>query len=89
MSAVWKIRKTHTKDQPPLTEVVYSVEYFVVSTETGKMVFNGNVELQKPVPENFISFEALTNADILRWVKGSIGETMIEDIEKLVQEAEA
>jgi hypothetical protein len=53
------------------------------------MVFNGNVELQKPVPENFISFEALTNADILRWVKGSIGETMIEDIEKLVQEAEA
>jgi hypothetical protein len=86
MSVAWKVRKTHTKDQLPLVDVVYSVEYFVTSAETGRLFFSGNVELNDPKPEDFIAFDALTDAVLLQWVKSTIGDIMIEDIEKLAQE---
>jgi hypothetical protein len=80
MTTTWKIGQLKRR---PTTGLVFEVNYsmnFKLQNETDRKV--GMIELEGDVNDsNFISYENLTEAVVLEWVKTTLGETKIIQIE--------
>lgn len=80
MTSEWKIINTERKpDTGLITRLTYIVNF---SLEEYKFRHVGSIDLERdPTSEEFISFEELTEEILLDWVKTSIGEQKIAEIE--------
>ena len=80
MTTTWKIGQLKRR---PTTGLVFEVNYsmnFKLQNETDRKV--GMIELEGNANDpNFISYENLTEAVVLEWVKTTLGETKIIQIE--------
>lgn len=75
----WFVIKAMVNDQGELKEVVRAVKWGCsISNGQWYLSETGTVDMDDPVPEQFIEFENLTQANILAWLDGKIDKPAIE-----------
>jgi hypothetical protein len=80
MKTTWKIAQLKRKPSSGLVIEVTYIMNFELESETDRHV--GSVTLEgDETSETFIPFEELTEAIVLEWVKTTVGEEKITEIE--------
>ena len=74
----WSVKEINTIPSENDLESVVKVVHWNVRGVDGEMSaeLNGSIALNKPDPLNFLPFEEVTEADVISWVKSTIGEDM-------------
>jgi hypothetical protein len=88
-----KVDSVRTATVGNLTNVIKQVNYTVTGTDSGQSFsLPTKVVLDDPQPESFISFENLTEAQVIEWVADRPETTSVKNhiqlvVDKMVQEA--
>jgi len=82
----WKIVHISSLNEGELQNVAKEVTFTVSKTLNGEIAERaGRVELSSPNGA-FIQYSNLTKSDVVGWVKGSLGQSFIDEIEASIDE---
>lgn len=79
----WSVKEINTvPSENSLDNIVKVVNWNVRGVDGNVSAeLNGSIALNKPDPLNFLPYEEVTEADVISWVKGTIGEDMTKAAE--------
>lgn len=85
INQTWKINRIKVWDSIlGLTDVISEVQWEIITEEPGypRHSANGITRFSDPDPANFLQLSSVTEAQIIQWVKDSLGAEQVANFQK-------